>query len=85
MNREDLVKVLTEELYRVDPANTDCNLNDLFDEYIDEANYVAALFVDNGMTFKTALFEALDESFGDGICDDELLNEVYRTVNERMC
>lgn len=85
LDREDLVKALTEELYRVDPAKTDCNLNDLFDEYANEASYVADLFVANDLNFKGALFEVLNSSFGNGVCDEELLNEVYRNINERMC
>ena len=85
MKREDFVKALTEELYRVDPAKTDCNLNDLYDEYANEATYVAGRFIDNNMSFKLALFEVFDESFGEGVYDSVLLGEVYRNVNERMC
>lgn len=84
MNREDFVEVLTLALYELDPATTYCNMNDMFDEYANEANHVAGLFIGNNMPFKLALFEVFDEYFS-GAYNEELLNEVFLNVNERMC
>lgn len=84
INRDEFTKALTQELYLVDPAETQCNLNDITDEYINEARYVAGLFVENDMPFKLALFEVFDESF-DGHYDVEKLNRVFVTINERIC
>jgi hypothetical protein len=81
--REELVEVLTIALYDLDPATTCCNMNDVYDEYVTEAERAAKLFTENGMSFKSALFRTFDEQFA-GAYNDTLLSEVYRNINERM-
>ena len=79
----DLVEIATEILYAVDPASTDCNLNDMFDEYENEAALIAEYFIKENMMLKRAMFRAFDKQF-DGHYDEAKLTEAYRKINEYL-
>lgn len=82
--REDLVEVATEVLYEIDPANTYCNMNDIFEEYENEAALIADYFIKENMMLKRAMFRAFNEQFGKESYNEGLLNEAYRKLNDYL-
>ena len=82
--RNDLIEVATEVLYEIDPANTYCNMNDIFEEYENEATLLADYFIKENMMLSTALTRTFNEQFGEGNYNTELLRAAYLKLNDYL-
>lgn len=56
---EILVEIIEEALYNADPANTDCNLNEIYDEYNAEARLIAKAEINEIPNVAYEVFEAM--------------------------
>ena len=82
--REDLIEVATRVLFEIDPANTYCNMNDVDNEYENEASLIAEYFIKENMMLSTAMTRTFEEQFGNGNYNTELLRAAYIKLNDYM-
>lgn len=83
MTKKDLVEVVTSILYHHDPAGTYCNLNEIYDEYRQEAEMITNLFYNKNHTVRHALLVTFDHYFKN-CYDIEKLGEAYREINAEL-
>lgn len=82
MNRELLIELLEINLYEFDPAGTDCNLNDVYDEYATEAMLIADAFI-AGDSLKNSMIKVFDKTLNNAYNVEKLM-KAYVEVNTQL-
>jgi len=83
MNKENFTKYVKEVLYKFDPADTSCNLNNIFDEYSSEAHMIAELVFNCDMLVRHSIQKVFNDQFN-GHYDEDKLLDAYADINEKL-